>query len=171
MPRRFRSNRFPKARGVNLHWTRLTASFLNRGAGTEGVTLVASQHQRETCLRIRGQITATVDGLQASGMGIRVALGIIPVPDGTGTTVLWSPVADGDAPWQYWTAFHIGYEEMVTDVVDVPMFTSYREVIDNKAMRIYRPDTEMQLVVEATTITGAGNFNLYFDARALSQQS
>ncbi len=61
----------------------------------------------------------------------------------------------------------IGYEEMVTDVVDVLGLTSQRLVIDSKAMRIVR-NSEIQMVVENTTIGSALAVNLNVQGRFLS---
>ncbi len=98
---------------------------------------------------------------------MRVAFGLIYVPEGTGATVLWSPETDADAPWVYWTSFIIGYEEMVTDVVDVPAISGYREVIDTKAMRIIR-NSELQACLQNTTVGTAMSVNFNASFRALS---
>jgi len=81
--------------------------------------------------------------------------------------VLWSPRTDSDAPWIWWTEFALGYEEMVSDTVDVPSMTGYREVIDNKAMWIIR-NQEVQIVWENSSILTAADFNGYMAGRILS---
>jgi len=163
MPRR--SGRKP-----NLHWTRVSASQNALAAGSAGNNVSAAAHGTETMLRLRGQLLAYIDGAQAPGSSIIVSVGLILVPDGTGTTVLWDPFNDGDAPWWYFTEFTLGYEEMVTDVVDVPILTAYRETIDTKAMRIVRSDTELQMVTTNTTQLTAASLNLTFSGRILSQE-
>ncbi len=115
------------------HWSGFASNFLAQAAGTIAATAAAAQHLPETLLRTRGGLTAFLDGTQGPTGLTQVALGMILVPEGTGSTVLWSPFTDSDAPWFYWTCFHLGYEEAVTDVVDMPGMTSYREVIDSKA--------------------------------------
>ena len=160
-----------RKRAANLHWTLISGRFGAQAAGTAALTLVAAAHIRETCIRMRGTLSAFIDAVQVPGREILISVGVVLVPEGTGTTVLWSPFTDGDAPWMYWSSFVLAYEEMVTDVIDVGNMTSYREVIDNKAMRIVRPDTEIQLVVENTTLGTAAPANVNFVARALSQQS
>jgi len=94
---------------------------------------------------------------------------MILVPEGTGTTVLWSPFTDGDAPWIWVDYHHLGYEEMVIDVIDVPGITSYRSTIDSKAMRIVR-NQELQLVAELTNITGTVVANITAMVRVLAGQ-
>ena len=163
--------RFPERKKVvNWHWTRGAGSFLAQAAGTGALTLLAAQHQRETCIRMRGELTAWPDGNPVTGAAAIIAVGVILVPQGSGGTVLWSPTSDFDAPWMFYSSFVLVYEEMVTDVIDVPVLSGLRQVIDSKAMRIIRPDVEAQLVVENTTIGGALTVNVHFEARLLSQQ-
>ncbi len=156
---------------VNRHWTPFTAgsTFAAQTAGAVGVAIGAAQHDRETILRTRGTLLAYADGSPATGALVRLAAGMILVPEGTGTTVLWSPITDGDAPWFWYTSFFVGYEEYVTDVIDSPVVSSYREVIDTKAMRRVR-NTEVQLVVENQTLGGALTENLFVTGRFLTQE-
>ncbi len=121
-----------------------------------------------TSMRIRGTAWGFVDGLEAPGVSATISMGIIKVPEGTGSTVVYDPVADDKAPWLWYTSFHLAYEEYVTDVIDCPGMTSYREVIDNKAMRIVRPDEELQFVVENTTVVGALSANVGITGRSLN---
>jgi len=118
-------------------------------------------------MRARGNLLAFADTTQAPGGLIDVAVGMVLVPEGTGTTVLWSPITDAIAPWFFYSRFHLGYEEMVTDVVDVPIATGYREAIDSKAMRKIRPDLEIQFVVEQATIATAMAVNVRVAGRFL----
>ncbi len=138
-------------------------------AGTLGVALLSSATLAETIMRFRGTLLAYMDAAGAPLRGVRVSVGLILVPEGTGSTVLWSPFTDENAPWFYYSSFVLAYEEMVIDVVDVPQASGYREVIDNKAMRIIRPDTEVQMVVENTTLAGAGaaSINVELSGRIL----
>ncbi len=89
------------------------------------------------------------------------------MPEGQSTTVVSSPITDDSAPWLWYTRFTLGYEEMVTDVVDVPGLSSYREVIDAKAMRVLRPDREVQLVFEQASVLSANNVNVVANFRGL----
>ncbi len=154
---------------VNRHWTGLDVATFSLSAGSVALTANPAQHDRETILRTRGLLTAVLDGNQSPPTGVNVSVGLILVPEGTGTTVLWSPFADADAPWFYYTSFYLGYEEMVTDVIDVPGITSYREVIDSKAMRRIR-NQEIQFVVENTTVNGAGAVDVIIGGRFLTQE-
>jgi len=159
-----------RSKPVNRHWTTIVNTTAALAAGTQGTAVVAAQHQRETLLRVRGTQTSWIDAAQAGGQGVLVSLGLILVPEGTGSTVLWSPLTDGDAPWLYWESFALGYEEYVTDVIDAAGLPVYRSVIDNKAMRIIRPDVEVQWVVENTTGISAASINVMMHARVLTQQ-
>jgi len=149
------------------HWTGGFGGAATFGAGTVGQNILAAQHQPETLLRMRGYYSAFLDGVQAPGVQVRITAGLILVPEGTGTTVLWSPETDADAPWIWWTGFDLAYEEGVIDVVDMPQMTAFREVIDNKAMRIIR-NQELQLVQENVTVTSASNINSGLQIRILS---
>ncbi len=121
------------------HWTGFAGTSLGlAAAGTSAATLLAAAHEPETLLRTRGNVVAFVDGPQDPGVLVSVGVGFIPVPEGTGTTVLWSPITDPDAPWFWFDRFTIGYEEAVVDVIAMAALSVYRSVIDSKAMRIVR---------------------------------
>ena len=149
-------------------WGGFAGNFLAFAAGTGAVQLAASSPiSRETILRTRGSLVCSIDGAAAPGALVLVSVGFQLVPSGTGTTVLRDPSTDAAAPWFYYTEFHVGYEEMVTDVVDVPGISSYREVIDSKAMRILRPETEIQMVVSNNTVAAAKSINICVAGRFL----
>ena len=150
-----------------VHWTPFTGGADALAAGTVATTLLAAQHDPETLLRIRGEVTVGIDATQAPGGRVLVSVGIILVPEGTGTTVLWSPFTDGDAPWIWYETVVLGYDEMVTDVIAVQALLGARRVIDNKAMRIIR-NQELQLVWENTTLTTAMAINGHVGGRTLS---
>ena len=150
-----------------VHWTYGSWDFPAQAAGTAAVNVLAAQHLPETLLRVRGEQVCYADSTQAPAKLASIGIGLILVPEGTGTTVLWSPITDGDAPWFWVDYFMIGYEEMVTDVVGVPGITSARRVIDSKAMRKNR-NMEVQAVVENATVIGAINVNVEGQARFLA---
>ncbi len=150
-----------------VHWTLGAFGASAFAAGTVAVTAASAQHLPETLLRTRGEVTVYADGAQAPGKSARITLGLILVPEGTGTTVLWSPETDGDAPWLWWEVFHLSYEEMVIDTIDVPSQTGARRVIDSKAMRKIR-NREIQFVAENTTVIGAMNVNVAGAVRFLA---
>ncbi len=148
------------------HWTGAFATTSGQSSGASGSQLINAQHLPETLLRTRGLFTAWLDATLAPGVAVFVTAGLILVPEGTGTTVTWSPQTDADAPWFWWTSFTLFYEEQVTDVVAADG-TWHREVIDSRAMRIIK-NSEIQLVVENTTAISAGSFNHTFAARFLN---
>ncbi len=136
-----------------VHWTLIQEGWTALAAGAVAFNAGVAQHLPETILRIRGEWAATLAGSQASAVGVSVAAGLILVPEGTGTTVLWSPLSDGDAPWMWWDTMSLMYSEFVTDVVWSSNVSDGRRVVDSKAMRKVR-NRELQLVVEQATMTG-----------------
>ena len=149
-----------------VHWTGMAGASLAQSAGSVGVSLNPAQHEPETLMRLRGTWSCYLDGTQAPGALIDVAIGVVLVPEGTGTSVLWTPLTDVDGPFIWYDRVSLGYEEYVTDVIDCPQMTSYRSVIDNKAMRIIR-NQEIQLVIEQATTGGAASVNVNFCVRGL----
>ncbi len=150
-----------------VHWTYGSFDAAALAAGTVGVNVLAAQHLPETLLRIRGEVYASLDGNQSGGQGVALGMGLIQVPEGTGTTVLWSPITDGDAPWIWWDTFHLFYEEYVTDVIIGQAVPDARRVNDSKAMRKLR-NTEIQFVAENATISNAASVRLAGAARFLA---
>ncbi len=57
----------------------------------------------------------------------------------------------------------------MTDVIDAPGVSSFRQVIDSKAMRRVR-NQEVQMVVENATALAAGTVNVGVNGRFLSQE-
>ncbi len=149
-----------------VRWAGAHHQFNAQGAGTIA-QLMVSDGLTEILLRIRGEIVCFMDGASAPAKLVRLGIGALVVQAGSGTTVIQSPLSDGDAPWLFYETFDIGYEEMVTDVIDVPGITSFRKTIDSKAMRILRPGREVQLVVENITLGSAASVNLGFGFRML----
>ncbi len=137
-----------------VHWTYGSFDALALAAGTIAVNAFPAQHLPETLLRTRGEVMVYAQGLDAPGVVASLGVGMIQVPEGTGTTVLWSPITDGDAPWIWVDYFIIGYEEKVTDVIAVQELQGARRVIDSKGMRKLR-NTELQVVFENASISGA----------------
>jgi len=153
-----------------VHWT-VGVGFqsIAQTVGIVAANVLTAQHLPETLLRIRGEWGADFAGALVAAIGVRVHIGMILVPEGTGSTVLWSPLTDGDAPWIWWDVMHLSYQEQVTDVVVSSQVSSGRRVIDSKAMRKIR-NTELQVVVERETITGltTGTTDVYSQVRALA---
>ncbi len=122
-------------------------------AAEVAATVLAAQHLSETLMRLRGEWATTLDGAQGAIGAAAVICGLILVPEGTGTTVLWSPNDDGDAPWIWWDVLHLLEEEYVVDVIGTPATNAGRRVIDSKAMRKVR-NTELQFVATNAGIAG-----------------
>ena len=148
------------------HWFASTGGAAAQAAGTVGVNMLAAQHLPETLLRTRGEWAVTADGVQAPSVACVVTAGLILVPEGTGSTVLWSPQTDSDAPWFWWDTMHVIYDEYVTDGNYSSETVSGRRVIDSKAMRIIK-NSEIQLVVENTTLIGGVTVNALTNMRFL----
>ncbi len=161
----------PRRRGGKkidfTRWDGGSVAKLAFAAGTIGSTFISSAANSETWLRFRGNLMAWVDGNPAPGVLTDVGVGMIVMPEGTGTTITSSPISDSNAPWIYYSRFTLGYDEPVTDVVSVQGLSSYREIIDLKAMRILRPDREVQFVVESVTLATAVSINVVMGGRVL----
>jgi len=149
------------------HWTGFNFVSLGLAAGSAGLVLGSAQHLPETLMRTRGSVLTYLDGVQAPGVLVRVGLGMILVPEGTSTTVLWSPITDEDAPWWWYSTFELGYEEQVVDVVACGALSCYRQEIESKAMRVVK-NMELQLVVENETLGSASAINVAGSGRFLS---
>ncbi len=149
------------------HWTGFQFNVLALGTGTSAGTLASAAHEPDTLMRTRGEWFVSTDGVLTPPLGAIITIGFILVPEGTGTTVLWSPFNDADAPWLYWDTMFLGYEETVIDNIDVPGLTSGRRVIDSRAMRIRR-NQEVQAVIENTVAPTALAINANVNGRFLS---
>ena len=156
------------AKKINsLLWELSTGSSPAQAAGSVAINFSSVGTAPTTLMRIRGEVMAYKDGPAAPGSLAAVNWGIILVPEGSGTTVQFDPVLDANAPWLAYGAMHVGYEEMVTDVIDVPVISGVRQVVDNKAMRKIRPDVEMQFVIANSTVLTALSINFVYSMRWL----
>ena len=168
MARQFRRS---SGRGQRLsrRWLGFTTdgTFFGVGAGNVAINMLAATALKDTVMRTRGQVTAAVDGALATSKAILITVGLWLVPEGTGATVLADPFSDADQDWFYYSQFGLMYEESVVDAIAQPVVSGYREVIDTKAMRIGDSDTEVQLVMNNTTISGAMPVNLIASGRFL----
>ena len=150
-----------------VRWEGVAMSDLARTAGTIGKTAVASDTEPSTIMRTRGELIIYLSTANAPGIFARYGFGISCVPEGTGATVLRSPLTDQNAPWFVYHAGHLGYDEMVTDVVQAHGLSGHRVQIDSKAMRKCPPDVEVQAVLELVTIDAAATINWAFVGRIL----
>jgi len=136
-------------------------------AGSLGLEIASESTVKDTIMRTRGQLVCWVDATQEPPVSAIVSVGLHIVPEGTDATVLTEPFADSNADWFYYTEFVVGHEELVTNVVEVAGLSIYRETIDDKAMRIGKPDTQIQMVVTNTTLAGAVSVNVTATGRFL----
>ena len=150
----------------NTHWIAALSSFGAIAAGTSALTAFAAQHLPETLLRLRGELLAGFDGVPDVGDEIVVGAGLILVPEGTGSTVLWSPLADSDAPWIWIELMQFIFEETTANTDPIQAGLSVRRVIDNKSMRRIR-NQEVQVVVENITVGTAQAMNVAVNVRGL----
>jgi len=161
----------PLGRGARLskRWLGWStgSSFHTISAGSQAVALVGANMLKDTILRTRGNLICWVDGAEAPAVSAIISVGMHIVPEGTGTTVTVEPFGDANANWFYYDEFVVGYEESVTDVISVQGLELFRSVIDDKAMRIGVPDTEIQFVMTNTTLNGALSVNLTSTGRFL----
>ena len=137
------------------------------GAGTAAFAFSSVGTLPTTLLRMRGEVIGLIDAVQTPGKLLAINYGIILVPEGSGTTVQFSPVADANAPWLLYGTGTLGYEEYVIDAIDCPVMSAFRHVIDNKAMRRIRPDVEMQMVFENSTFIAGATANVAYSIRWL----
>jgi len=145
----------------NLRWTggnAIVASALT--AGSVAVVALAAGVPRETIMRTRGEVLVTLDGQQTPSGLVLISMGLVLVPEGQGTTVIWDPFGDSEAPWFWFRETFVGYDEGVTDVIDFPGMTTSRMIVDSKAMRRANVDEEIQFVVTNTTVDGARQVNV-----------
>jgi len=152
VPNRARRSGFAK-KIETVHWTTGGFSTTALGAGATAQLIATAQHLPETLLRTRGSWAARLASGLGDGIGVILECGIIQVPEGTGTTVLWSPGTDGDAPWIWWDTMILMYGEYVVDAVWPSNVSDGQRIIDSKAMRRLR-NTEIQFVAENSTISG-----------------
>ncbi len=162
-----------RRRGKKIDYTRWAAfNSGNNGFGlsatSAGITMASSTSLKtQTLMRTRGEIIGWIDGNEASAVAVLVSVGLQLVPAGTGTTVLTDPFGESAASWFYHQEFVLGYEEYVTDVIDAPILTCFRGIVDSKAMRILRPEEEVQSVITNTTLSGAASVNVHMAGRFL----
>ena len=150
-------------------WELSTGSFSGQAAGSSSLQFSSVGTIQTTLVRIRGEVMGYIDGAPTPGDLTVIHYGIILVEEGAGASTRYNPALDANAPWLLYGTASLGYEEMVTDVVDVPGITSFRHVIDNKAMRIIRPDQEMQFALFSTTTFTATPVNVAYSLRFLQQ--
>ncbi len=153
----------------NLRWIGYSVVSNAQAAGAIGIAAISATSTPDTIMRTRGTLMCLLDGVNAPGVGAVVGIGMAVVPEGTGSTVLWSPLSDRNAPWFFYDIFTLAYEEAVVDAVAYQGASVYRAVMDSKAMRRSPPDTEVQVVFEQATTSGlaAAEINATVQGRVL----
>jgi len=153
---------------INTHrWDAVSVVAAPLTAGATAITALGAGRPPETLLRTRGTGVAYADGVAAPPKLVQVSMGLVLVPQGQGTTVIWDPFSDPNAPWLWFQEVMVGYEEYVTDVIDNPGISMARFDVDSKAMRKAGDDEEIQFVVTNTTISGAISVNVVVAFRFL----
>ena len=170
MARNHRSRQQPKIE--QLRWSGATFTFAAIAAGSiTALNFITSATERDSLMRMRGQLVSWLDGVQtAASVANDVALGAILAAEGSATAAVAAPAADDNAPWFLYERWVLGYEEYVVDVIDAPGASVFRKEIDLKAMRIFRPDVEAQLVHQTTDLVGTSLVNTVLSIRALFGQ-
>ncbi len=151
----------------NLRWIGFQSDSLALAAGSTGELVAVSTAMPDTVMRTRGTLLAFLDGTSTPGVVVDVAVGLHVVPEGTGATVLQSPITDPNADWFWYDRFALAYEEGVTDVIEYSALPAYRTVIDSKAMRRVPPDFELQMVIEQATVAIGQSVNFFAAGRFL----
>ena len=150
----------------NLIWQNSQGANLAQSAGSVAAIAFATVGTLPvTLLRLRGEFLSWLDAAGAPGEVVQVNAGIIFVPEGTATTVVYSPQSDANAPWLWYAAFTLGREEQVVDVIALEALAMKRIEIDNKVMRRIRLDVEVQFVIETVNVSGSPASNHAFNIR------
>ncbi len=138
-------------RRADYRWGLGSTSGIDVAIGSTQAVLFAGGTLSETLMRIRGDI---VVGLGATGStdGDAVLIGAGLIVTQSGATATSLPLTDGDAPFVWHQTFNLlegaaGRGEAIT--------SGMRAVIDNKSMRVLRPDQDLVLIVESADIVGA----------------
>ncbi len=151
-----------------LRWDLSTIAL---GALTVGnpvaATIVVAGAITETLMRMRGSVEAHLTSTIALGDAVHVGVGVIKAQSGQGTTVFSSPLSDGEAPWIWVDYFTLVSEDASASSVDGTDMKHIRHEIDSKAMRILRPDIELQIVGETVDVNGAPAVDIFSIIRFL----
>ncbi len=161
MPRGRGGFRRPAKKIDNLRWTGgVVSSFSGITAGSNALTVLSASPPRETIMRTRGEVLVSLDSASAPAKSALISMGLVLVPQGQSTTVIWDPFNDSEAPWFWFKEVTVGYEEMVIDVIAIQGMQFARIDVDSKAMRKANVDEEVQLVVTNTTVVAATTVNV-----------
>ena len=154
-------------RKADLRWTLSQTEILGRNAGnpTGAQAVVTAGVTSQTLMRVRGTFYAMIVGTPTVTDIVQCGIGLLVVPGGSGAVVTSSPLTDGEAPFLWFEAFHLNTQSAGATNANGPQF--WRNVVDNKAMRVIRPDQEIQLVVEVSDAVGTSTVDFGLMARYL----
>ena len=151
----------------NVFWTAAFPNSLALTAGSDSLAVITTLLRPQTILRVRGNTVVWIDGVPDAGDAVTVTQGLIVVSEGVSVSNL--PLTDPLAPWLWWDSCTVGFEEGNTgDAGGYSGLTSYRAIVDSKAMRRMRPEQDLRWVVEATTLGTAQAVNVSTALRILS---
>ncbi len=152
----------------NFIWTLSSGIFSAISAGTTALQFAAAGSSPVTVMRMRGQVLSVINGVSAANLGVLLTMGVIKVPRGSATTVQYDPFTDPSAPWLWYTAVPLIYDEYVTDVVASTQAAMNRNIVDNKAMRRIREDEDIFFVAEGSDVVGGPVWNINASLRMLT---
>ncbi len=160
------NQRRTSGRRADLRWTRGSAAIL--GQTTAGVfgnsTIITTSERSETIMRTRGEILVWLDASgSVAGDILRWAAGFLIQQEGQ--TPASTPIADGEAPFFWYETGTLAAETAVGNV-GAPSEMA-RIVVDSKAMRILRPNQEVEFIYEVVDVVGAPISNASINARFL----
>jgi len=163
---RGRTSHRSSGRRADLRWTGGLASFAALSAGSSAVAVLTQGNTSQTLMRVRGNVLANVEGAEAQGDSAEIGISLLLGQAGLGAAEIEStPLGDPDAPFIWYTRFVLA--AVGTGADDALGGRVYREVVDNKAMRVIRPDQELYVVVESLTISGALAADVHVGLRML----
>jgi len=116
-----------------------------------------------TLMRVRGHWSVSFDGDEMAADHLEVGIGLLLQQTGAVATSL--PLTDPNAPWIWYDQVALYTAEGTN--ADQGFLTSYRGVIDSKAMRRMKPDQSLIFVLETSNIVGAPTVDGYANARFL----
>ena len=160
------ANRRPSGRKADLRWIGSQVALLTvSSGGSSGGAFISSGTTSQTIMRSRGELLVWLDATTSIGDVQGWAAGLIIMPEGTGGTVTSLPLSDPQAPWYLYQTGAVASE--AGQVAENDGLLVARYVIDDKAMRVLRPDREVQFVVQTTALAGAQAMNFVLSIRTL----
>ena len=151
-------------------WTIARGSDLNRASGAIVQFEAFLSQSAETLMRLRGEVLMWLDSTNsAPGDVLAVAWGLIRAPSGS-TDIGVSPLTTGGAPWVAYGIAHLAVEAAIgiTAGDAYPSTGTVRFSLDSKAMRKFRENESLYMVLESIDVVGAPLFSTAFAIRALT---